>query len=68
MIQTVTIDIINEKAIKLLQDLELLQLIRVRKEQNLPITNWANRHKGSMTKQSLDEIDDQLEKLRDGWE
>ena len=32
MIQTVTIDIINEKALKLLQDLELLQLIRMRKD------------------------------------
>ena len=30
--QTVTIDILNNKAIKLLQDLELLQLIRMRRE------------------------------------
>jgi hypothetical protein len=30
--QTVTIDIINSKALKLLQDLELLKLIRLRKE------------------------------------
>jgi hypothetical protein len=30
--QTVTIDIINEKAVGLLKDLELLQLIKIRKE------------------------------------
>jgi hypothetical protein len=30
--QTLTIDIINNKALRLLQDLELLQLIRVRRD------------------------------------
>lgn len=32
--QTLTIDIINNKAIRLLHDLELLQLIRVRREEH----------------------------------
>jgi hypothetical protein len=67
--QTVTIDILNEKALKLLQDLELLQLIRVRKEivhdQGI---NWIERYKGAMSKQPLREIDNQLDELRNGWE
>lgn len=70
MIQTVTIDIINEKALKLLQDLELLKLIRLRKEK----TSLANtnellvKYKGTMSKQSQQDIDDQLNQLRNEWE
>lgn len=69
MIQTVTIDIINNKALKLLQDLELLQLIRVHKEKTQPSSiNWAAQYKGAMAKQALTDIDNQLNELRNGWE
>jgi hypothetical protein len=69
MIQTVTIDIINDKALKLLRDLELMRLIRMRKEKApLKATNWAARHKGAMGKQPLAAIDKQLNELRNGWE
>jgi hypothetical protein len=68
--QTLTIDIINEKAIRLLQDLELLQLIRVRKEQPLLFAkvDWATKYKGAMTKQPLTDVDNQLNELRNEWE
>jgi prophage DNA circulation protein len=68
--QTITIDIINKKVISLLQDLELLQLIRLRKEKTSASapTNWAVKYKGAMTKQSLTNIDNQLNELRNGWE
>lgn len=68
--QTVTIDILNHKAVKLLQDLELLQLIRMRREKAQPTTqiNWAAKYKGAMTKQSLTDIDNQLNELRSEWE
>lgn len=66
--QTVTIDIINNKAIRLLQDLELLQLIRVRREQPPSATDWAAKYKGAMTKQPLTDIDNQLNELRNEWE
>ena len=68
--QTITIDIINNKAIRLLQDLELLQLIRMRKEKKQPATttNWPTKYKGAMTKQPLTDIDNQLSELRNGWE
>ena len=69
MIRTVTIDIINEKALKLLKELELLQLIRVRKEaeQQVPL-NWTDRYKGAMTKQSTSDIEAQLHEIRNSWE
>lgn len=69
MIKTVTIDIINEKAYKLLQDLELLKLIRMRKEKSESSSiNWAERYKGAMTKQTISDIDNQWNELRNGWE
>jgi hypothetical protein len=68
MIQTITIDIINDKAIKLLQELELLQLIRMRKEKTPSSINWEARYKGAMTKQPLSDIDNQLNELRNEWE
>lgn len=67
--QTLTIDIINAKALRLLQDLELLQLIHVRKEKKESTAiNWAAKHKGAMAKQPLSDIDNQLNELRNGWE
>jgi hypothetical protein len=68
--QTITIEIINTKALKLLQDLEGLHLIRLHKEkQGLPVNkNWAMKYKGAMTRQPLKDIDNQLNDLRSGWE
>jgi hypothetical protein len=68
--QTVTVDIINRKALKLLQNLESLQLIRVRKDnkkQTVKI-DWVAKYKGAMTKQPLNDIDNQLNELRNAWE
>jgi len=68
--QTVTIDIINNKAARLLKDLELLQLIYVRKEEKrTPVKplDWAAKYKGAMTKQSLTDIDNQLNELRNEY-
>jgi len=66
MIQTLTIDIINEKAVKLIQDMELLMLIRIRKEKACQenTVNRAAKYKGAMHKQQLNEVDDQLNELR----
>ena len=68
--QTVTIDIINDKAIRLLQDLELLQLIRLRKDKSaekVPTKNFL-QYKGILSKQTVSSIDNQLNELRNGWE
>ena len=68
--RTITIDIINEKALNLLRDLELLELIRLRKDkpgEKPAATDWT-KYKGAMSKQSLYEIDQQLNELRSEWE
>jgi hypothetical protein len=70
MKQTLTIDIIDDKAVKLIQDMELQKLIRVRKEKNQQekAINWVAKYKGSMQKQPLNEVDNQLNDLRGSWE
>lgn len=68
---TVTVDILNEKAIKLLRDLELLKLIRLRKERKEPQGSGMNliaKYKGAMSHRPLSEIDQQLKDLRNEWE
>ena len=65
--QTLTIDIINEKAVKLILDMELLKLIRVRKEKKEGV-NLSAKYKGAIKKQPLNEVDHQLNDLRSSWE
>ena len=70
--KTITIDLQNNKALKLLQDLELLDIIRLHKtDENQTKSNierWDIRFKGAMSKQSINTIDDEQKKLRDEWE
>jgi hypothetical protein len=68
MIHTVTIDVINNNAMKLLQELERLRLIHIHTDAPRPTVHWATRHKGTMSKQPLADIDNQLDELRNGWE
>lgn len=70
MKQTLTIDIINDKAVRLIQDMEQLKLIRVRKEssRNEDTVDWVAKYKGAMEKQPLNEVDNQLNDLRGSWE
>jgi len=70
MIQTVTIDIINDNALQLLRDLELLKVIHLRKEAEAKneTVDWVSKYKGKMTRQSSTEIDEQLGDLRNAWE
>ncbi|MBI1193472.1 MAG: hypothetical protein GC205_09880 [Bacteroidetes bacterium] len=68
--RTITIDIINEKVLNLLRNLEQLKLIRLRKEnstEEIENIDWT-KHKGAMSKQPLNEIDQQLNGLRSEWE
>ena len=63
---TITIDIINDKVINLLLDLEQLNLIRFRTDkpnEDTASPDWT-KYKGAMTRQSLNEIDQQLTELR----
>ena len=66
--QKIKIDILNIEAIKILNALELLQLIKIHKVNMKPVggINWAAKYKGAMAKQLLIEVDNQLNELRSG--
>ena len=67
--KTIEIDILNEKALKLLQELEHLKLIRVRRQKNLKDNSVGiSKYKGAMQKQPLNDVDNQLNELRGSWE
>ncbi|MBC7400409.1 MAG: hypothetical protein H7289_10720 [Mucilaginibacter sp.] len=67
--RTVTLDILDNKAVDLLKDLEVLKIIRIQDDKGVteqPIMDLAKKYSGSMTKQSIEEIDKQLRDLRNG--
>jgi hypothetical protein len=61
---TLMIELTNDKALKILQDLEELQLIRVVKKP-LQLSSLRTRIK---TRMSEEAIDQQVNKLRDEWQ
>ena len=65
----ITIEILSTDAIQLLQDLENQNLIRLhnRISSNHKV-DWKNKYKGAMSQQTLSEIDQQLNELRNAWE
>lgn len=67
--KTVTLDILDDKALNLLKDLELLNIIRVRREKTDKVRNenLVIKYKGAMTSQPLLEIEQQLDDLRNEW-
>jgi len=68
--RTITVDIIDEKVLNLLRDLELLKLIKLREsslEEESDVMDWT-KYKGAMSKQPLSDIDQQLNELRNEWE
>ena len=66
--QTLKIDIINDKALSLLKDMEFLNLIRLHDKNDKKLNISIEQFKGAMTKQPLNEIDSELQNLRDSWE
>ena len=64
---TVTLDILDDKAINLLKDLEAMNIIRLHEAENVPVNSFT-KYKGQLSKQSIDEIDKQLDELRNEWD
>lgn len=69
--KTITLEILDDKALRLLKDLELLKVIRLRPEKASKKKvgeSFISKYKGAMTAEPLSEIDKQLRELREGWE
>jgi hypothetical protein len=70
-IRTVTLDILRDEAINLLKDLEALKIIRIQSDDEaagIAPVNLALKYSGAMSKQSPEEIDKELNDLRNEWD
>jgi hypothetical protein len=69
--RTITLDILKDEAMNLLKDLEALKIIRIQSYDEavhvLPV-NLASKYSGAMSKQSPEEIDRELNDLRNEWD
>jgi hypothetical protein len=66
--KSLTIEILDEKVLSLLQELELKNLIRLISGHPKKEVNWSKEYKGGMTRQPIAELDAQLKTLRSEWE
>jgi hypothetical protein len=69
--RTLTVDILDDKAFKLLKGLEELHVIKVHEtleNGQAPAINSFTKYKGKISRQSIEEIDRQLNDMRNEWE
>jgi hypothetical protein len=67
MNRSLTIEVIEQDAVILLEGMERLKLIKVSREVSKKV-NWAKKYKGAMYSQSVEVIEQQLKELRNAWE
>lgn len=68
--KTITIEIINDKVLKVLKALEDLKMIRLRKGKETfdpSKTSWG-KYKGAMSKQPMNDVNAQIDALRNEWD
>ena len=62
------IQVTNQKAGKLLQELEKLHLIKVLEKKSIPSKiKLSEKYKGSISKQQGQNLDDHIRKMRNEW-
>ncbi|GAB4023117.1 hypothetical protein GCM10028773_38930 [Spirosoma koreense] len=75
--QTFVVEILNEKAVPLLRDLENLDIIRLtpqeptfteRPKQDRPVERLSERFRGSIPPEVAADLHRQLEEMRNEWE
>jgi hypothetical protein len=67
--QTLTITVIDEKALKLLEDLESLNLIRVlKKEEDKPKQKLSEKYQGKLPSQVAESMQEYITQSRKEWD
>ncbi len=72
-IQSITIDIVSKKAMKVLQELASNQLIKMPSEKKVEVmpsrsgTKKPSDYRGAISKESGKKIQDQIKRSREGW-
>lgn len=67
--KTVTLDILNEKALNLLKDLELLNLIKFRKEKKVAPSKikLSDKYRGIISKEQGQDLKLHIKQTRSEW-
>jgi len=65
--ETVLIQINNNKAYKLLEDLEDLQIIKVLEKSIMPPQKLSDKYAGKLPSEIADELQEYVTKSRDEW-
>ncbi len=65
---TMLIQVTNQKAVGLLHELEELQLIKVLKDNTTPPIGNAKKYKGIFTSQEGDKFNNYLNQVRSEWD
>ena len=67
--RTITVELRNNNALKLLKDLELANIIRVLDEgENKEETKLSTKLRGAISKERAQELSDQLKHIRNEWD
>ncbi len=65
---TMLIQVTNQKAIGLLHELQELNLIKVLKENFTPVTTkLSDKYKGSITKEQGQNLNEHIQQMRNEW-
>jgi hypothetical protein len=66
--ETLLIQVTNQKALGLLHELEELNLIKVIKENHTLVkTKLSEKYKGSLTKEQGQELNEHIQQMRSEW-
>ena len=68
--RTITVEIINDQAERVLEELERRNWIRIRNKTEMPHSriDWGKKYKGTMTREPIETIENQLNELRNEWD
>jgi hypothetical protein len=67
--ETVTVEIKNKKAMNLLKELEDLEIIKIHKSEEKPVTkDKASKYRGRISSPNADTLLKQSEESRNEWE
>ena len=65
--EKILVELKNEKALKLLEDLEELQLINIFREGDAGTKNVLDKYYGIISKEHLQDFEEHITKMRDEW-
>jgi hypothetical protein len=66
---TLLIQVTNEKAIRLIRDLEELDIIKVLKEDvEVPTTKLSDKYRGVFTQEDAKSFNDHVQRMRKEWD